>query len=426
MRNVIIVIGTMLLASGCATPQGGALGGKIENGTTVTYALPSTSAKVSLDLVLEACPTGALAASPTVTITPVANAGGDKERFTLSASDLGSWTQKRDLTVELYENGTLKSVNAGASDRSGAILTNIVKIFAAVAALSNETPAGGCTAEISKQVDTVSRLKAQIDKLRTELPTTTAARTAEISKALEALTTEVARLRSGPLHLVLEDEIILRRGVTQGHLLWKAANLAKWTGKTGQSQVTDFAMDYCVLTGPNIEGDCVIKTPEPTPQPLPDPKCPDFNCAKTIVIRQPIPAKVALITIQGSHFQNDNGPITANKLLKSEDVQVSQFGDYSYVPLTAGPGGAASLAVGLDPFNKVTSYTFKSEARAENLTGSAAGILEAAKPLKGKTDLEVIQAQSADLEERLKLNKLKLCEEVIRAGGTVCPGDKPE
>src|SRR5206468_10235069 len=128
-------------------------------------------------------------ATPTVTITPIANPNPNaKQRYTLYGADLSSFWKDRDLTAELYPDGALKSVNGGVADKTGAIFTNILKTAAGIVTLfAAPSPppvpvTGKCTTDTNDALARVVALRGQIKKLRNRLPGATPKETQDLQK----------------------------------------------------------------------------------------------------------------------------------------------------------------------------------------------------------------------------------------------------
>jgi hypothetical protein len=82
----------------------------------------------------------------------------------------------------------------------------------------------------------------------------------------------------------------------------------------------------------------------------------------------------------------------------------------------------------LSPFGSKTSFSWKSQARAENATAALSSIVTGASGLvtaaraPDTSQVTEWQRQITELETQMKLNKLIKCQAAIQAGGTECPG----
>ena len=439
---------------------------------SVEYQLPVTTAKVSADLVLQSCDANKPVATPKITVLPVSNPNSNStQRYQLFGADLSSFTKNRQLAVELYPNSALKSVNGGVADRTGAIITNVLKTGAGIVGLvggpSPPPPppiTGECNTATKEALAQVKALQGQIKLLRTKLPSATPPEAEELRLAVDALAAEVARLRTGQLHLTLEREISFRKGHSArsqqfealqaslqpdslaaamrnsqgGVIRWKSNELAKWLEvPQGEHAVEFFAVGYCVGLSPQHSQvpapTCLADTAEGhgiTETTLADLKVPDFievpqcysqtprPCSKTLVMREPANATMVIVSL--SDHLKDAPP---DHRLASQELQISQWGSINELPLSTGLGGNFTFAAGFNEFGRKTSFTWKSDARGEALTSAAAGIVDAAGTFRKAftTDLEEQQAEILELETQKKLNALRFCREVIEAGGFTCP-----
>ena len=143
-------------------------------------------------------------------------------------------------------------------------------------------------------------------------------------------------------------------------------------------------------------------------------------CRTSIAVIEP--AKATLIVKSESDLFQDH---PRGEVLGKASLIVPQWGQVSYVPIDVGFGRNRTLAVTLDKFGRKTGFTWNSEARAANLTGSLASTAEAAKTLgtslEGDTPYEELKAESDLLELKLKLNAQRKCQTIIDSGGTKCP-----
>jgi hypothetical protein len=156
--------------------------------------------------------------------------------------------------------------------------------------------------------------------------------------------------------------------------------------------------------------------PPPMPAPLEDPfatcatSLKDPRCSHTLVFREPVPAKLTLVTANAD-FNLDGDDLGADVKIGQLAFPMAQYGAYAYLPLTVSFAGSKNVTIGLDEFGRKTSLA---------LVGVSDAAAALNKTLDGESLLEK-KARVEALDTQLKLNKLERCQEIIRAGGFVCP-----
>lgn len=113
----------------------------------VSYALPKVRYEVKLSRALTECPDGVIDGKPTAlkfglsaTATPTIVAG---ESYTVFYDKLAGWLRTANFEMTQYPNGTLKSIGAGAEDKTGEVINSLAKTafsIASVLALSSGGP----------------------------------------------------------------------------------------------------------------------------------------------------------------------------------------------------------------------------------------------------------------------------------------------
>lgn len=437
MRQAFALIVTLT----CAGCVGGARPEPVSQNESLSmeYNLPITTARVSMDLVLVSCSADGPRARPTVTVQPIANANrAEHERFRLYSTALSSWTRNRQVGLDTHPNGALRSVNGGVSDRTGAIVTNVLKT--ALGALpffdaQNTTRASACNDITMQALRQVAALETRIAALRAGLPTATAADAATIREAIDGLAAEAARLRTDQLLITLTKEIEINANNSAGvqnDIAWTYGELARWLapGDPAEREVSNFRLFYCLQPASNeASGTCPANPALPAARTgegeradcLPD-------CRTTIVLREPVNATMVVIanTDEFVRLVPGHQPVSIPRRtrLQRTMVPVAQWGRLSYIPLRAGFGESFTFALGLDEFGRRNSFTWKSDARGEGITGGVASIVGAGASLdagiRGR-DLAEQQAEITQLQTQQNLNRLRFCREVIEAGGFTCP-----
>ena len=391
---------------------------------SIEYALPATQVKVDLTMVLEQCPQGErvpVGVKPTLTVTPVAVAG---DKFRISGNDLKSWIKKRDLSLALYENGTIKTLGATTSDRTAAIAGSVIKLGTALVSLGVFGLDGGsftCTSETAARVEEWMRLKGGIDALQDSLSQTQDPdRIAAIKDAIDALATRVADLREGPLKITTSKTIAVPEATAADGtaasfsvpVQWAPEAFKKWFGTGSSVAAPSFALQAKFTPVDMGAGDIPLAD-------QPRPTCSGGRCP-FVAVREPIPAIVEIAPLTADGGKSTWGGFETAKAKAT--IPVAQWGATTYYTLSAGLGSSRALKLELDPFGRKTSIGLNSEARGEGIASALAGVAEGAVALDAASSEKKAQADRiAELETEQKYNKLIKCEAIIEAGGYTCP-----
>jgi hypothetical protein len=403
MRRPCLKLAAAILS--CASPAGAA-----PPADSIEYALADTRVKVNLDLVLEQCPgaAGEARLTPTLTLAAVSSAG---PAFRIGGAELRSWLKKRDLTLTLHENGTLKSVGASTQDRTASVVGNVFKLATSLVTLGVLGLDAGnptCRPEIVAATRGMARLKQALADQQEALAAASAPdRIKAIRDAIDGLAARIADLRTGPLRLALSATVAAPPAPGPVPVRWNDAAFEKWFGTWSPVVAGKLAM---------VAAFAAAGSPPPVlpVESDPPPRCRSGPCP-AIAIREPVAGTVAVAPA------NPAWPGFGDATAKIP-LAVGQWGGLSYFPLTAGLGQTRSMKLELDPFGRKTSLGLNSEARAEAITGGLVGITDAAAAFSTATsDVKQQQARIAELETRQKYNKLMRCEAIIEAGGFTCP-----
>ncbi len=414
-------------------------------GPGIVYRLPSTSLSLSADLVLRSCTDKEIVADATVAI--VASGGAsDVATYRLNADGLMAAAQKRDVAVELYDNGTLKSLNTVADDRTGAIVINVFKAVAQVAGafVGVAAPVHGvvpppqrCNRMTLDALETMDGLRKAVQQQREILadPTTPVADTEKVAKLIDMLVQQLASLEAGPLRLTLSTPLDIDQGRDADRpVQWSMGDVRKWLAKSGDNptcmpestgvvsvgtgcaaKVSTFALSYRVQAARFPAQDPIVGT-----ECAFDPAKDQTGCGEHVAIAIPVAGKLTLKTVG-----TDIGGKAAGTVLGVSRFPVPQWGQVALVPLTVKAFRSRTLELAFDPFGTITKLKWTSAATAENATSNAAGIAEAALPLikasRGDSQLKTIQDESTLIEARIKLQALRACETLVAEGATTCP-----
>lgn len=422
---------------------------------SITYNLPMTVALVKADLTLRDCQT-ALMATSTITVSAIpAPSSNGALRFTVSGSDLKSALKSREVKIETHDNGAIKSINASVSDRTFAIIGNVLKFAATIApflAADNNPKALGdglCNDATTAALAQAAADEREIVRLRRTLANTPPKDIEGVRKKIDMLAADLAQLESGPLRLTLARTVAFDSGSKANNFLvnWKESDFAKWLKSTTDTPTSDFRLAFCARAKAESDFVCdtsIAENGKPpsgvdTPENLPA----DADRKKSLVFREPVTAQIKIVSASDRNMLDLNAyeravlvrptppaltlleaRVSKDETLVSTTIPVAQWGDISLLSLRAGLGQSKAVSLTMDPFGKRTSFSWSSGAGAEGVTAGLAGAAEGVAALVGAAqgaELKSVQQEIAELEARQKLNKLETCRAVIESGGFVCP-----
>lgn len=165
----------------------------------ISYALPKVRYDVKLRRSLAECPVGLINGKPTalkfaidVSATPVFLAG---ESYQVDYEKLAGWLRTANFEIKLYPNGTLKSIGAGAEDKTAETISSIAKTAFSLTTVVGLSAGGDgqippptklllCTAQAAKDVAEARQIEADLKTKKQELET--AGKTAERLRAAGA------------------------------------------------------------------------------------------------------------------------------------------------------------------------------------------------------------------------------------------------
>lgn len=398
--------------------------------SSIEYKLPVTAAQLSLHLTITDCADPKAKAN--VTLSPVVRPSPDDEHsFRIKGSNLASFTKKRELKVDVYPHGAIKSINATTSDRTATIFANVLKLASLLPLADAPVRSNGsvtCNDRTKQAVQDVKSVQSQIKILQQDLAKGVATDPAATQEKIDALAKEVARIQSERLTLTLIQIIDFWPEINGGIASWPGAELEKWLAGTGQRSVNTFSVAWCVhKQSDEKEPACTAQVARGYQSKLKDTKakpapilCAKSQCATTLVFREPVGAVLTLVAV------NDDLGVPADSQLGKVSFPMAQWGEVSYFPLSAGFGASKSLSLALDEFGRRTSFGWSSGAQGEELTSSIQGVTDAVTAFRSARDGEDLAAKKAEvdaLETQQKLNKLRRCQAVLDAGGFVCPAE---
>lgn len=446
-KTFILAMLCACVASACATAPKSK---EVPNeASSITYQLPVTAAQVTLEALITDCKSTPMAKGA-VTITPVVQPTPYAEhRFTIAGSDLSSFTKKKEIKIDLYPNGSIKSINSTVADRTGAIIANVLKLAATVLFADSEggLTAARCNDATKRAWNAFGALKLNVDGLKKKLEDDNADHEA-LQKKIDVLAAEMGRLLSDQLTIKLTRSITFAEGSGGGKIAWKAGELKKWLEYQDSDAALfrdSFQIGWCVGRVGDLDPLCSadlavdskptkqeapapgaggqqaqVQKPTPSKAPAAQIDCMEdgTQCRTTLVFREPVQAVITVVALG-----TDLG-IAPDATLAQLSFPMAQWGKISYLPLTVGFGGSKSVSMTLDEFGTRNSFSWSSGARGEEITGGAQTVADAATAFKTARDGEDLRSEKAQieaLEAQQKLNKLRKCQAILDAGGFVCP-----
>ena len=326
--------------------------------------------------------------------------------FLLDYTELEAFFKHTDVSVSLYSNGTLKSINGNIEDRTGTVVGSALALAKSVAQMQPlQTPQNEngettkCTEKAEKALQSRKKLSPEIEELQRKI---------------------VATSEQNPLtHKSLKRLARLNRKVAAKRAAfatrWAETSFKEsfpWTPSEVQEQKRFFMNDRgrCKLfreayMPSNLCFQTVLK-PHDSTNKKPDSKNNDSgswasskNPDKHLIYRIPASATLELRVC-------DHG--TLGELLASRDVQLPQFGVDVALPLVNAAFDQANLVVDFDERGALTNFQYISRAQLEGLTQALAETAKAAKKIsetrKGR-ELKKVQAKTELLKAKAELIK---------------------
>lgn len=452
--------------------------------STITYTLPETHVKIDAVLTLKDC--DGMIADADVTITPLAKASDPSTelRFSLSGSGLTSFWDSRDVKLDLYPNGTIKSLNATSNDKTPAIIAGAIKLAASVALAGvsiQQSDRYTCNYYTDKALEHKKSLKREMAKLRKE--TVTSKDPKALGEQVNALAQEIARLETGELQIKLSETVEIGRkiGATGkymegGIIEWDAEKFARWTDKAcleddkdcegwkpavvastpqdktegttvdpdpldSASQITPtltlkpFSIGYCIASfDAPIKNECTDGNPDVWGK-FGAARAESVECRKWRDPEKkdepPVQDCPVTMVLRGPGMANimvtalsDHYGEKKNTVLKSGVINVPQWGGFEYFDLSASFGQSKTLSLSLDEFGRKTSFGWISNASGEGIVSGLNTVGDSYntyRTTRDGEDLAELKARLDELDTIKKLNALENCKAILDAGGFVCP-----
>ncbi|WIY70844.1 hypothetical protein KB221_07425 [Aquidulcibacter paucihalophilus] len=364
-----------------------------------------------------------------MTITPVGASSPVDFAFDTPPS---RWFSRRNVDVALHENGTIKSINAGATDRTLDIAVSALKVVISLSSLKfNPTnkdkadqeaaataPAGaatcnGDTVEALRRVEVLRRrIEAHRADLLSEAPSLPAK---ELQERITFLAAELVRIRTDHLSLALEQNIQFDGPI--GTLRWGGnPALSKWiTGTVGTSDNL-FALHW----------EAASQSPNgPTITAASDLSALASSCrTDCLVLPTPHPVTLTISSNADQGLVNAQGLALASPRLAFAAMPLAQWGEWRTLRLAPRFGEQLTSGASFDAFGRQLTFAATSEARAQAFATAAQTAVtdySAWRTAEQASEINDLRAETAELQARQLRNQLRYCEAVIAAGGFVCP-----
>ena len=416
-RRTFPVLALCVALSACETTDAG-------RGAGISYRMPHTDAAVTLALTLADCTPDKVTLGE-ADLGVAAVEGARPELWTLEGSALSSVRLKRSLTINTSDNGVLTGVNSTTTDRTPAIVGNVVKTAATLAPLlmtlteSGHLPrASLCGQQVQDALARASLLNTEIGKARWQLShESDFAKGQALRKTINAYAVELAGLKTG----ILRVESGAALGLTDKPqnaappvfadtpLVLDPGPFEKWFGPG------DHASQIAGLFGLKATAE-IVSDAKGLSSVAADPAK-----LRACGLKMWVPTSIAVnITVTGTG-RAFGGAI--GKLEKSQRLPVSQWSDPADLCLDAGFGEDRTVNLSFDRFGRTTSLTWSSEASGETISGAVAGMAPDIASIAGTLHPTTVAQQKAEIEAlqtQQQVNQLRACKAILDAGGYDC------
>lgn len=434
MKRTVILLAVPLLAA-CAST-------KPLNGAGIDYFLPRTDAKLALDFTLRTClaPNGQdpkISVDADLSLIPIPGAQGSPYR--ISGAELASARIKRSFKLGVNDKGVITGINSENEDQSPQILENVLKtattiitglgqpIFQDVNSLPNETELK-CTPSARDAVSRSAWLKGEIVKLRYDLvqPATRGRRS--LVNRINRYAKEKAALDTGILRIQTSAPIVINKNLLVGDLntiAWNTQSKVKinpapfdqWFGPAKPSPDANKSAREQLLedsfgVGWAASGVAPLAI---NAQPIQGTDKTSRSCGFAIAV--PSTAKINLMA-KGTGTALPAGTEAKRTLIAAQHVAPNKL------CVDVGFGESRNVSLTFDEYGRTSAFEWSSNATAVSGSSAIAGAASTASNLRssleGSSVVEKQEAEIKRLETQKKLNELRTCEAIIKAGGFNC------
>ena len=427
------IIGLAALVAGCTTQlesrqgltaaqlQSAPLDGNKGKLQLLSYNVPAAQFKITLKTRAAKCDAtgGVLTTEVQATVETQYNAG---ERYSIDYSKLAAFTKITSVSTALYPNGTLKTINAEASDQTIETATAVVKLVASVAALAGKaagaTEDPRCTAWKKRQADTAplkaakDKVDAAIVQLITLAPDPDTAE--EVAKKLAGLTA----IRDG---LAAKLTTIDGTGWSSADVLWPASPTAVVTLNTDVAlPVPHIDQLHVLLTRVDETSTTAASFPPPDPASAP---------YGGLVWRQGYRAKLTIAWCGNGLEAGDTpwiiyascpgGPGTPGSVLTTTTAIVPQAGPFFLIALHNGVGRNNTIGATFLQDGSIETAAYGDKLAIGNHVATAANDLATAAAAAFPNQSAKLAAQKSCLDAVDGLRKSQAAlSDVIGGNGT--------
>jgi hypothetical protein len=344
-------------------------------------------------------------------------------------AELSSWWTSHDLSIAKYDdNGAIKTLNSTDANQVLPTLTNVIKSVTSILSLAGSPNPNGldCSDDVRSALGAVKELSTHIKEAQKALPGATPNSAAALAAAVTAYANESARITTtAPIHFTLAPKD-LAFDKSAAYLTWSDSEIPNnaFTPASLGAAKDSFRLVYCLA--PQVAGEvktaCTSSSAD-KPVDVALSKAPstcgsDTNCTTTIVLREPKQA-VLTIVFEGRAYSDRQGTVAVAKTFP-----ISQWGGFTLLSTSVGLAENRTISFTLDEYGAKTSFGWKTDARAESISGGVAGVLDPVSTLASKIEGQNLADENAEINElqtQQKLNQLRACQAVIEAGGYTCP-----
>jgi hypothetical protein len=443
----------------CAVSAGCATQIKVEpisdpraTGAGIVYFLPMAEYEVTLTRQLTRCdsfdsgdPSKDLRAAVKITAALTTRYVQDPQKaFLLQYDALSGPTKTTDLSIDLYENGTLKSINAEAVDETRQVVANVFSGVSSLALSSagltiSRVPAEGreelCPTTVRSALTTfeksenlIASLEDEIAGLRMDIqdnlkdPKRLKELRAALAKAEAGLTAQFKQ-RKSTLDLLVDTQVYLFRPVRSKQVVPlepSDALKSKWFTAYARGK----GVDAVAVAAVAAEGGPVAL---PTPAPQTASLCPSDSSklpCRPIHYRQPAAGLIRICRGDACYDAGGN-PVADAHILLVAASSVPQLGVESTLLFRNGPFQNNSLKVTFLPSGGLEKFQAKTKASATEATASFKETAEAVAKYRSEKrnedkqklneETDKLKAEKAKLDAQLELEKSRKALEAFRA-----------
>jgi hypothetical protein len=420
--------------------------------TGVPYSLPMLQYELKVTRSLAQCvqpdtEIPDLKFAVTVEATPHYVAG---ETYVIDYRDLAGPTKTSAFSMEYQENSNiLKSLNASVEDRSGEIISNVVRTAIGIASLAGGIPlptaslnAEGqrvippptgelvCSPETVKLIEAVDAASAEVEAAATSVKTLTASvdalanRLSALSDADRAELTRLTGLQTKALRTLANKRTALAEATDKVSLVttmrWPRepdddaellqldeADLRKFEGLLvrrdpvlqGRNLIENrcdksTAITQCLRAKLDVYVTLARTSPQPDefPSGVQDPPIQTASSkspAQGIFVRPPAQGRLLACGAQSQGNCTENGP---QLLLRSDDAQIPQLGQLRFLPFRNEAFENNALVVSLTPSGHIAKFEYRNpRAQGEAISASA---LATVNDIRGFADARAAQREA--------------------------------